>query len=76
MEHLSIDVSNDHLINSINNQSFDVKKQKFIDSGDENKTLFLRSGKIGDYKNHLSADQIDTICKLYGNTMRRLGYEF
>jgi hypothetical protein len=35
---------------------------------------FFRSGKAGDWVNHLTAQQVSAICQLHGGTMRRFGF--
>ena len=56
---LNISRSEDDLVASINNQSFESKKKKLLESNQLNKANFLRKGATGEWREALSANNID-----------------
>ena len=37
-------------------------------------TPFFRAGRAGDWRNHLSAGQVQRLCATHGSVMARFGY--
>jgi aryl sulfotransferase len=66
------------LAQAVGNAAFDrlqaaEAEQGFREVG-RRQERFFRSGKAGDWVNHLSAEQVDRICSTHGAMMRRFGY--
>lgn len=53
LSELEINTNDTIIEDAIKKQSFAKKKQDFIDAGDELNTKFLRSGKVGAWRNIL-----------------------
>ena len=74
VKYLSLDIDNDHILKSIELQSFSNKKRKFESEGDKLKANFLRSGISGSWKNKLSLKERIEFKSQIGNTMSMFNY--
>jgi hypothetical protein len=78
LEFLDIEINEDKLIQSIENSSFDKLSKQEKDNGFREKPSkaksFFRKGIVGDYKNVLSEEQIETLCNSFSEEMKELGY--
>lgn len=77
---LNIECDQETLLKVIEMSSFDnLKKQEtegYFKERIQNQKIFFRKGKINQWKEYLSLDQIDRIVDCNQNTMSRLGYIF
>ena len=60
---------------AVHNQSFAIKKQKFLDEGDQKKANFMKSGKSGSWKEKLGPERVQYIETKIGPYIKSLGYE-
>ena len=73
-EHLKIKVSEQKLLQAIENQSFGNKKEFFKKIKNFNSYRHLRSGKMGEWKTQLSKVQINRLTRELNPTLDLLGY--
>lgn len=74
-EYLNIEKNENHLIASIENQSFEKKKKLFGDSNQPEKANFLRKGISGKWKEVLSSKNIKMINNEIGEFLEKLEYK-
>lgn len=72
---LNLDVSDEIIRGAVLNQSFAKKKMDFLNVGDEKNANFLRSGKIGDWKNYNAPSLTKEIEGRHAVAMNRFGYQ-
>lgn len=76
LNHLAIiSVDDDYIRQAIHQQSFGVVKSKFEKMGDRKRSRFLRKGKSGQWRKHLSPDQKNSLHDKFKDTLERLNYE-
>ena len=75
LDALGITVDNEKIINTVINQSFDNKKENFLNSDNLSNFKFLRSGKSGGWCEFLSQPMVENIEKKHGDVMRQFGYK-
>ena len=75
LSELEINANDTIIEDAVKKQSFAKKKQDFIDAGDELNTKFLRSGKIGAWRNLLPPNVVEIIEKEHGAVMNKYGYK-
>jgi hypothetical protein len=66
--------SQEHIVKSIEKQSFAERKALAIDQGDKRNLRFLRSGQSGSFRKELSPEQISTITTACKAQMGRYGF--
>ena len=74
-EYLNIEKNENHLIASIENQSFEKKKKLFEDSNQPEKANFLRKGISEKWKEVLSSKNIKMINNEIGEFLEKLEYK-
>lgn len=75
---LGKDISKETIRNAVDNNSFEVLKEKEVKEGFKEKSFssnrFFRRGKAGGWKNELTREQAEVVIKDQKSVMKRLGY--
>jgi len=74
LDHLGIHRDEAEIEAAVRNQSFEVRKQNFLEAGDHKNADFLRSGTSGGWQGALGEPQVAAIERALGNDLRELGY--
>lgn len=74
LDHLGMAREPAQIEDAVRKQSFEVRKQNFLEAGDEENAEFLRAGTSGRWQGALSEEQLTAIEEVLGEDLQALGY--
>jgi hypothetical protein len=74
LAHLGLQCSRKEVVEAIDRQSFERRKELHLRNGEASKARFLRVGRSGQWKTKLPAKHREVFVQLLGDELSELGY--